>query len=125
MIPGPLNLPVIWRGADYPAVTLVWKDANGNPFNLAGWTPHAKTNDFDLNAEVTDATNGVTKISLTHTLTSPLKLGVRSWDWTWENENVSPSYTWPPFLSGKIEVKQALSTTQTPVSPPPPPPLPQ
>lgn len=109
MIPGQLNLPVIWRGTDYPTVTLRWKDVNGDPFNLSGWTPYAKTQDFDFVVTVTDAPNGVTTITLAKADTASLKLGVRGWDWTWVH-NSAPAYTWPPFLAGKVEVKQALST---------------
>lgn len=112
MIPGQLNLPVIWRGADYPTVTLRWKDANGDPFNLSGWTPYAKTQDFDFVVAVTDASNGVTTITLPKANSAELKLGVRGWDWTWKHTS-APAVTWPPFLSGKVEVKQALSTPTT------------
>lgn len=104
MIPGHLDLPTIWRGCDWPAVTLKWKDQNGNPLNLTGYTPIATANNsYSLNPVVTDAANGVTQVSMNKTQSALVKLGDMAWDWVW----LSPSgYRWPPMLSGKIPVKE-------------------
>lgn len=107
MKPAKLDLPIIWRGCDYPAVTLTWKDQNGNPINLLGWRPKARSLNIDLKPVITNASGGVTVISLTKTDTAALKLGVESWDWVWER--ISPPYRYPPFLSGRVEVKESLT----------------
>lgn len=106
MIPGTLNLPTIWRGCDWPEVTLKWKDQNGNPFNLTGWTPFVTfLNGQTLNPAVTDAPNGVTTISMGKDQTSNLKIGNVSWDWVWQRD--SPIFRYPPSLSGSIPIREA------------------
>lgn len=105
MQPGPLNLPTIWRGSDWGPVILKWKDQNGNPINLNGWTPRAHSLNIDLNPQIVDPGNGVTTLSLTAAQTSDAILGVESWDWIWERIG-PPSYRFPPFLSGKVPIKQ-------------------
>lgn len=107
MKPGRFDLPPIWRGLDYPVITLKWKDQDGNPFDLSDYQVFSKTQDFDLDAQVTDASNGVTTISLAHLNTSSLRLGKRYWDWVFKK--ISTNYFWPPFLMGTVEVKQTLS----------------
>jgi hypothetical protein len=115
MKPGNLNLPIIWRGCDWPIITLRWKDLNGNPFNLTGWFPYASTTKFSLNAKITDAPNGVTTINLTHAETLALKLGELEWSWLWSY--VSTGDITPPVLAGRVIVKQPV--INSPVAPVP------
>lgn len=116
MKPAPLDLPVIWRGCDWGPVTLKWKDANGDPFNLAGWQPRAESLNINLNARITDAVNGITTLSLNRIQTANLRLGNEKWDWLWER--IADTYRYPPFLSGIVPIKEP----QTPTTPPPGPP---
>lgn len=103
MTPGRLDLPVIWRRCDWPAITLTWKDQDGDPIDLTGWSPTAKTRNFNLNPRITDAVNGVTTLSLTPSVTSTLRLGIEQWDWIWIDPDGTPL---PPFLAGGVEIKQ-------------------
>lgn len=113
MIPGHLDLPTIWRGCDWPPITMRWKDQNGNPMNLAGYTPLATANNsYNLNPVVTDEANGVTQISMTKEQTKSVKLGEMSWDWIWIRN--SPPLRYPPHLSGKIPVKEPNTNGSTP-----------
>jgi hypothetical protein len=106
MIPGPLNLPTIWRGCDWLPVILKWKDANGNPFDLTGWTPFAETRSgISLNPVVIDVAGGITMIQLYKTTTELMKLGVEEWDWVWW-QNAPSGTKYPPILSGKIPVME-------------------
>src|SRR5215471_20956428 len=108
MLAGRVDLPDIWRGLDWPAVTLIWKDSNGDPFNLTGYIPFAQTSRFDLRPVVLDPPNGVTTISLPRAITASLPIGVFNWDWLWKNvpdDFVFPRY----FLFGEVEVRDALS----------------
>jgi len=108
MNPSQLNLPTIWRGCLYDSIVLQWKDQNGNPFDLTGWTPSAMTrNGVNLNAVVTQAVNGFTRLSMTQVQTAPLKLGVDNWDWIWTYGGV----TQQPSLSGSVEVKEPYTPT--------------
>ena len=106
MKPGKLDLPTIWRGCDWAAVTLNWKDQNGNPFDLTGWTPVAHSVNINLNAVVTDAVNGVTQISMTAAQTGSLALRQEAWDWIFQNINGQVS---PPLLSGTLTIKEPIS----------------
>jgi len=120
MKPGPLNLPTIWRGCDWGPVTLKWKDQNGDPINLAGWKPKAESLNIDLNPVITDAALGITTLSLNRVQTANLRLGVEGWDWIWER--INDEYRFPPFLSGKVPIKQPQTSTNgvLPIGPPPP-----
>lgn len=108
MNPAPFDLPTIWRGCDWAAVTLKWKDANGDPFNLLGWFPIAWTSGFSLNAVITDSPQGITQIKLSASETAILKLGVYQWNWIWEHP-AAPSMVIPPLLAGKVEVKNPIT----------------
>lgn len=110
MKPAQLNLPTIWRGCDWPAVVLNWKDLNGNPVDLTGWTPSAKSLRINLNAEVTDAVNGVTQLVLSKTQTAALTLGKEEWDWIWTRD--SDGYKFPPFLTGTVPIKEPTTNGQ-------------
>lgn len=105
MKPGKLDLPTIWRGCTWPVITLRWKDANGNPFNLTNWTATAQSQNIVFPVTIDDPVNGETQISLSPTQTQGLKLGVEFWDWVWSYYQV----VWPPVLAGKVEVKQPIS----------------
>lgn len=116
MKPGKLDLPTIWRGCDWGPVVLKWKDVNGDPANLSGWQIVAQSLNIDLNPSITDVESGETHLSLTKDDTAELKLGVESWDWIWQDEN----YRYPPFLAGKVEVKEPVSGTNGSSAPIPP-----
>jgi hypothetical protein len=106
MKPGKADLPTLWRGLDYPAVTFKWKDANGDPFDLTGWTPYAQSTNINLQPVITDYTGGITTIGLTATQTSDVKLGTEQWDWIW----VGPDgFDYPPILSGLLPIREATS----------------
>lgn len=107
MKPGKLDLPTIWRGADWPPVTLVWKDQNGDPFNLTGWTPTAKSINLNLNPTVTHATTGITQIVRSKVENTGIKLGIEAWDWVWVRD--SDGYEFPPFLAGNVTIKEPVS----------------
>jgi hypothetical protein len=121
MKPGKLDLPIIWRGCDWPRVVLKWKDANGQPFDLGGWSPKATTTSgYDLRASITDPVNGITQMFLTHTDTAEFDLGTQSWDWIWESfDNPQVPYRYPPFLQGSVTIKEPVTGG------PPPPPAPE
>ena len=71
MTTGRYDPPIIWRGMNWPNITLIWKDLLGNPFDLTGWKPFAQTiNGVSLNPQVTDPVNGVTTVGLTEALTT-------------------------------------------------------
>jgi hypothetical protein len=108
MKPGKLDLPTIWRGCEWSLIFFYWKDLNGDPFDLTGWTPTAHTRHFDLRALIWDdpehhAAAGITYMLLPATLTANLRLGVEPWDFIF----VTPDgRALPPILSGNVEVKQ-------------------
>jgi hypothetical protein len=104
MKPAPVDLPIIWRGCDWAAIVLRWKDGNGDPINLTGWIPYAFTNEFDLHASINDVTQGVTQMTLNTQQTAILKLGVYHWNWIWSYPPTSANL--PPLLAGKVEVKE-------------------
>lgn len=110
MTPPQVDLPTIWRGCDWPAITLNWKDANGQPFNLQGWVPIAWTSAFSLNARVLNPPSaGVTQISLTNAQSAILKLGVVQWNWIWQQVSVNPPFVAEPVLAGSVEVKNPIT----------------
>jgi hypothetical protein len=111
MKPATLDLPTIWRGCDWGPVTLKWKDANGQPINLAGWQCRAQSLNIFLGAVITDRAHGVTTLSLSKGETALFKLGTEKWDWIWERTN--GSYRFPPFLSGKVQIKDPVTATGT------------
>jgi hypothetical protein len=106
MTPGPLDLPTIWRGCDWGPVTLKWKDRNGDPIDVSQFRPIAQSLNVNLNAQIIDAAGGVTTLSLTREDTASLKLGVEAWDWIWEHNRMPTDYRFPPFLSGKVAIKE-------------------
>lgn len=107
MIPNTLNLPTIWRGCDWGPVTLKWKDANGQPLNVISWTPLAQSLNVNLRpVKVNNGVAGETKIALTAAQTLHLKLGTEKWDWIWQTND--GSYRFPPFLAGKIAIKEPV-----------------
>jgi hypothetical protein len=116
MKPTPLDLPIIWRGCNWGLVTLKWKNANGDPIPLTGWRARATSLNIDLHATIvlpqTGNNIGVTTLGLTRTETASLKLGVESWDWVWEHLHLGQvDYTFPPFLAGKIQIKDPVTRT--------------
>jgi hypothetical protein len=106
MKPGKLDLPTIWRGCDWGPVTLKWKDVNGNPINITAWTPCAQSLNKNRNAaKKTPYTGGETTLSLTKAQTLHLKLGTENWDWIWQSSNTR----YPPFLTGKVAIKEPVT----------------
>jgi hypothetical protein len=111
MKPGKLDLPTIWRGCDWGPVTLKWKDANGNPIDVRSWTPKAQSLNVDLNAQKIGSPPGIlgeTQMVLTKAQTLHLKLGTENWDWIWQANN--QTYRFPPFLSGKVTIKEPVTS---------------
>src|SRR5215831_16581343 len=119
MKPAKLDLPTIWRGCDWGPVTMKWKDADGNPINLSGWQPKAQSINIDLKPVITDVGQGITVMQLSRIDTAYLRLGVEGWDWIWER--TSQQYRFPPFLSGKVAIREPLTSTNgsQPIVPPP------
>lgn len=106
MLPGRYDPPVIWRGCDWPAITLIWKDLNGIPFNLSGWTPFAQLlTGQSLNPVITDPVNGVTTIGLTKLQSNDFNLGRIPWDWVWQQVS-PPGPKGPPSLYGFVEIRE-------------------
>jgi hypothetical protein len=108
MKPAKLDLPTIWRGCDWGPVTLKWKNVNGTPINLDAWRPIAYSLNINLNAQKSTTEVGTTTIRLLKSQTLHLKLGVENWDWIWQTEN--GSYRFPPFLAGKVAVKDPVTS---------------
>lgn len=109
MKPGKLDLPVIWRGCDYAAIIFKWKTVNGEPFDLTGWTPRAKSQNIDFHPTVTDPRGGITEIKLTRLETENLRLGVEQWDWVWTYGLNGQTGAIPPILSGSVQIKQPIT----------------
>ena len=107
MKPGKLDLPTIWRGCDWGPVILKWKNANGDPINLSGWRAKAQSLNVDLNASITNVGLGYTQLLLTKAQTLDLKLGTENWDWIFER--IQGQYRYPPFLSGKVSIKEPVT----------------
>lgn len=101
MKPGKLDLPTIWRGCDYATIVMRWKDLDGEPFNLTGWTARAQSLNVAFNVFVANAEAGVTGMNLTKAQTATLRLGKEPWDWIWENNGSRL----PPILAGMVEIK--------------------
>jgi len=108
MIPVKVDLPTIWRGCDWPAVTFVWKDHDGNPFDLSHYTPIVGTGGkFSLHPRVTEPTQSVTTLELNSQETSELDIGDYQWDWLWQ---YTTGYIFPViFMSGSVPVRQPES----------------
>jgi hypothetical protein len=113
MMPFVFDLPPIYRGCDYQQIIMHWKDGNGDPKTLSGWTPYCTTRRFDLNARILNSANGTTKIALTRAQTANLKLGMEYWDWVWLNDFTTQISG--PYLSGRVEVKEPLSPLERPL----------
>ena len=113
MKPGKLDLPTIWRGCAYQLVRIDWKDNDGNPIDVSGWTPTAYTRDFQFLVEVPDPVNG--KTAIRHPATQNLKLGVTNWDFIW-TQNDAPNTVSIPFLKGSVEIKEPVTDPRTHVA---------
>jgi hypothetical protein len=112
MKPGKLDLPTIWRGCDWGPVYLRWKNANGVKIDIGPWTPKAQSLNVNLNAQKqTPSTEGLTTLSLPKSQTLHLKLGTENWDWIWEGRDVQGNVLtrYPPFLSGKVAIKEPVT----------------
>lgn len=107
MKPAKLDLPTVWRGCTYPVITFTWKDRNGDPIDLTGWTPHATSRNIDFHPVVTNAPQGITQVSLEKTETDVLKLGVERWDWIFSSNGIVT----PPLLAGQVEIKEPTTET--------------
>jgi hypothetical protein len=112
MKPGHFDLPIIWRGSSYPEIRFTWLDSNGDPMNLDGWTPRARTLNIDLHPEIINAADGVTAISFNEQETANLKLGIEQWDWVWEKSNLTNLTRTGPLLSGRVEIRDPVTPTQ-------------
>ena len=106
MTPGRYDPPVIYRGCDWPTVTLFWKDVSGNAIDLTGFTPFAQlSNGTSLNPRVTDPVNGITTISIDKTVTGNLKTGKFWYDWIWWQHPDLPGEKFPPSLFGEVVIQ--------------------
>lgn len=108
MKPAKLDLPTIWRGCDWGPITFKWKDQNGNPINLVPYSAIVQSLNINLNPTKTNAAQGVTTLSLTREQTLHLKLGVENWDWMWQTGTAGAGMRYPPFLSGKVTIKEPV-----------------
>ena len=81
------------------------------PLNLTGWQCRAQSLNIFLGAVVSNAATGETKLALDRGETALFKLGVESWDWIWEHVNHQGvvDYRFPPFLSGKVQIKDPVT----------------
>jgi|SRR4030095_9757808 hypothetical protein len=116
MMPFVLDLPPIYRGCTWPPIFLNWKNANGDPMTLSGWTPYCTTRHFSLNATVVNPQQGITRIAMSRLQTAPLKLGMEAWDWVWVNHFDTTISV--PYLAGRIEIKEPLASVARPLPPP-------
>lgn len=113
---GRYNLPIIWRGSTYPTITFTWLDVNGDPLDLRGWSPLAKSENLDFHPQLVDAEHGVTSIGFSKDETGNFKLGVEQWDWIWIKDNAPLVNTVTvPYISGHVEIKEPV-TKITPVN---------
>src|SRR5262249_15367822 len=87
---------------------------------LNNWRPLAESLNINLGAVISNSANGETILSLSKVYTSNLRLGVENWDWIWER--IDDAYRFPPFLAGKVQVKDPVSGISTDTLPPLPPP---
>lgn len=108
MKPGHYDLPIIWRGSTYTAIIFTWLDTAGNPINLTGWTPRARSLNIDFNPQIVSATAGTTSISFSKEETANMKLGVEEWDWVFESVLGQRS---GPLLSGFVTIKDPATMT--------------
>lgn len=107
MTPARLDLPPIWRGCNSLPVTLTWKDGSGDPIDLSGWFATAQSRNLDLNAQITDAVNGITTVcAFDAIITSTMRMGVEQWNWVWTDPD---GVIYPPTFAGKIEIKQGVA----------------
>lgn len=104
--PGQLDeLPIIYRGCDWDAIFINWKDENGDPIDIRGYTPFAQlVTGESLNPIKTDPINGVTAILMYKAQTTLLRLGYVDWDWVWQRN--SDGFRYPPHLWGRILVAE-------------------
>jgi hypothetical protein len=111
MKPFPVVLPTVWRGCVYQPVFFNWKDHDGHPADIGGFTPMASARDFVFDLTITNYSLGIVRMNL-HISQTPgkLKLGVREWDWIWIN-NVTGVVS-PPLLCGTVEVKDPETDTE-------------
>ena len=112
MKPGRYDLPIIWRGSNYFGGNFTWLNANGEPVNLDGWIPRARSLNIDFSPQITDLAGAVTTITFTKDQTANLKLGIEWWDWVWERTGGGANaIRTVPFLRGIVEVRDPATTT--------------
>lgn len=77
----------IWRGLTYGPQIIIAKDANGTPYNLAGWTAYASVRKetplsviLNLAPVITNAAIGEITLEVTPAITLALAEAVAFWD---------------------------------------------
>lgn len=103
-----------FAGSSFGPVTLVCKDANGDPVDLTGYTAHAQVRVaagedvlLDLSPQVTDAAVGeVTLPVVAPATTTGLAAGVYRWDFILKDASGAVT---APVLEGRFKVSNKIS----------------
>lgn len=107
MNPAIIDLPDIYRGCLYPAISFNWKNPAGGIANLNGWIPLCFAKEFQFTL-LTDTNLGQTRMVLNQGLTSGLRLGKQKWDFIW----LTGGIVFPPVLSGIVTIRETLTPAQ-------------
>ena len=110
MKPAPYNLPPIYRGCIYPAISFTWLDINGQPVDLTSWVGSVASQNIIFPISTPDPTSGQNSISLNVLQTQNLALGVEAWDFRWSYLTLA----YPPALAGFVEIKEPQSGAAPP-----------
>lgn len=105
-----IDLPDIWRGSDWLPVPFIWKDSDGDPYDLTNFQAFVSTPHFSLNpAIIGDPQDGVTQLSLTKAQTVDLPVGQISWDWLWKFIGTPNTFFPRIFLYGFVTVRDPIT----------------
>jgi hypothetical protein len=89
---------------------------------VTNWQAVAQSLNIDLNPPSPMVSRELPVVSY-RAQTARLKLGTEAWDWLWQRP--AGEYRFPPFLAGKVAIKQPTSGQNGSGPPPPPPPPPE
>ena len=109
MTPATLNLSMV-AGATFGPVTMTFKDGDGNPINLTGWSVWAEARIhatvINLAPTITDAAGGVVTISMTDEQTSLFEANQLNWDIMLENPSGERH---GPYIKGTLTITRAVT----------------